>query len=110
LLLMLGAALASTFFLSTWSIVFLIGMQRKLFHTVPGWLKSRGFVEISVSAIVLGAVWLFGHFRDRFLRRNHLKVAITDYQNDWVELETGDTRYFEQLERQSEIYSEEDIK
>lgn len=109
LLLMLGAALASAYFLSTWSIVFVIGMQRKLFDTVPGWRVSRRFAEIFVWAIVLEAVWLFGHFRDRFLRRNHLKVTITDYQNDWVELAVSDTPYFEQLENQSEIYSEEDI-
>jgi hypothetical protein len=45
------------------------------------------------------------NFRDRFLRRDHLKVVITDYQNDWVEFAVSDTSYFEQLERQSQIFS-----
>jgi hypothetical protein len=102
---MFGTALASTYFVSTWSIEFLIWMSRRLFHTVPERLMSRGFAEIFVCAIVVGAVWFFGDFRDRFLRRDHLKVAITDYQNDWVEFAISDTSYFEQLENHSEIFS-----
>jgi len=105
LVLMLGTALASTYFASTWGIVFLIGMSRRLFHSVPEWLVSRGFAEIFVCAIVVGAVWFFGNFRDRVLRRDHLKVAITDYQNDWVEFAVSDTSYSEQLENHSEIFS-----
>ncbi len=102
---MLGAALASTYFISKWGIVFLIGISRRLFHTVPEWLVSRGFAEIFVCAIVVGAAWFFGNFRDRFLRRDHLKVSITDYQNDWVEFVVSDTSYSEQLEKHSEIFS-----
>jgi hypothetical protein len=102
---MLGTALASTYLISTWGIVLIIGMQRRLFHTVPQWLVSRGFAEIFVCAIVLGAVWFFGNFRDRFLRRDHLKVAITDYQNEWVEFAVSDATYFEQLENHSSIFS-----
>jgi hypothetical protein len=105
LVLMLGAALVSTFYVSTWGILFIIGTQRRLFHTVPEWLVSRSFAEIFVCTVVLGAVWLFGNFRDRFLRRDHLKVVITDYQNDWVEFAVSDKSYFEQLERQSQIFS-----
>ena len=102
--LMLGTALASTFFISTWGMEFIIGMQRRLFHSVPEWLVSRGFTEIFVCVIALAAVQFFGRFRDRFLRRDHLKVAITNYQNDWIELAVSDTSYFEQLKKQSEIY------
>jgi hypothetical protein len=105
LVLMLGAALVSTFYVSTWGFLFIIGTQRRLFHTVPEWLVSRSFAEIFVCTVVLGAVWFFGNFRDRFLRRDHLKVVITDYQNDWVEFAVSDTSYFEQLERQSQIFS-----
>ena len=105
LVLMLGAALVSTFYVSTWGFLFIIGTQRRLFHTVPEWLVSRSFAEIFVCTVVLGAVWFFGNFRDRFLRRDHLKVVITDYQNDWVEFAVSDRWYFEQLERQSQIFS-----
>jgi len=103
LVVMLGAALVSTVYVSTWGILFIIGTQRRLFHTVPEWLVSRSFAEIFVCTVVLGAVWFFGNFRDRFLRRDHLKVVITDYQNDWVEFAVSDTSYFEQLERQSQV-------
>lgn len=106
MVLMLGTALASTYFISIWGIVFVIGVQRRLFQTVPGWLVSRWFAEIFVWTIVLGAFWLFGYIRVRLLRRDHLKVAITDYQNDWIELAISDTSYFEHLEKQSEIYSQ----
>ncbi len=105
MVLMLGAVLASTLYVSKCGIVFIIWTQRRLFHTVPEWLVSYWFVEIFVCIVVLSAGWFFGNFRDRFLRRNHLKVAITDYQNDWVEFTVSDTSYFEELENQSEIFS-----
>jgi hypothetical protein len=43
--------------------------------------------------------------RDRFLRRDHLKIKITDYGSDWAEIESDDAAYFAQLSRHSEVYS-----
>jgi hypothetical protein len=105
LLLMLGAELAATYFVSTLGIVLIADIQRKFLHAVSQWLVSGWFVEMLFFTILVGAVWFFGIFRDRYLRRDHLKVSITDYQNDWVELSANDASYFEQLEHLSPIYS-----
>lgn len=105
LVLMVGVELAFTYFVSTRGIVLIADIERKFFHTVSLWLASGWFVEALVSTVLLGAAWFFGIFRDRFLRRDHLKVSITDYQNNWVELCANDASYFEQLEHLSPLYS-----
>lgn len=106
LTLMLGASAACTFYLSQWGMLFLISAQRSIFRSVSTWVYSRPFVEFFVICIVFLAMFFFGHFRDQFLRRDHLKVKITDYRDDWIELSSSDGQYFSELAKSSEPYSD----
>ena len=102
---MLALAVACTFYISTTGIVLIVKAHRSLFHRVPEWLLSRGFAELLVLTALLGTVSLFGRFRDHYLRRDHLKVAIKNYGNEWVELAVSEPTYFGELEKQSHIWT-----
>ena len=105
LILMLAASLATTRYLSPWLLVLVIRTHRSLFNAVPDWVASQWFVTAVVCTVLISASWLFGHYRDRFLRRQHLKVRITDYSNDWVEMESDDHSYSADLARHSQTFS-----
>lgn len=106
LLLMLGASSAITFYLPRWGILLLIHTQQRIFRSVSDWVYSQLFVEVVVCSVLLMAMSLFGNLRDRFLRRNHMKLRVTDYGNDWVELSSSDDLYFGELAKQSLLYTE----
>lgn len=106
LLLMLGAALAATFYLPKWGILLLVYAQLRFVGSASDWVYSGWFVEVLVCSVLLVAMSLFGSLRDRFLRRDHLKLKVTDYGNDWVELSSSDDLYFGDLAKQSQLYSE----
>jgi hypothetical protein len=106
LALWLGATLGSTFYLPQWILLLLIRAQQSIFHSVSAWVFSRSFAESLVACVLLLASFLFGRFRDQFLRRDHLKIKITDYRNDWIELTSGDNQYFSELAKGSELYSD----
>ncbi len=105
LILMLAASLATTRYLSPWLVALMIRTYRSLLKAVPDWFASQWFATAVVCTVLISASWLFGHFRDRFLRRQHLKVRITDYSNDWVEIESDDDMYFVDLARHSQAFS-----
>jgi len=83
-----------------------IRAQQSIFHSVSAWVSSRSFAELLVLCILFLSSFLFGHLRDQFLRRDHLKIMITDYRNDWIELASGDSQYFADLAKGSELYSD----
>lgn len=97
LILMLAASLATTRYLSPCLVVLIIRADRRLFKTVPHWLVSQGFSTALVCTVLISASWLFGSYRDRVLRRQRLKITLTDYSTDWVEIESNDDSYFSDL-------------
>lgn len=84
----------------------MIRAQLSIFHSVSAWVSSRSFAESLVVCILFLASFFFGNFRDQFLRRDHLKIKITDYRNDWIELASGYSQYFAELAKGSELYSD----
>ena len=105
-LLMLGAAFAATFYLLKWGILVLIYAQQRFFRSASDWVYSGWFVEVVACIVLLSAASLLGSLRDRFLRRDHLKLKITDHGTDWVELSSSDNVYFGELVNQSQLHSE----
>lgn len=106
LALWLGATLGSTFYLPQWILLLLIRAQQSIFHSVSAWVFSRTFAESLVVCVLLLASFVFGRFRNQFLRRDPLKIKITDYRNDWIELTSDESQYFSELAQGSELYSD----
>lgn len=105
LVFMLAASLATTRYLPPRLVVLMMRIHRSLYMPVPAWLVSQWFAIGVVFTVLISASWLFGHYRDSFLRRQHLKVRIIDYTNDWVEIESDDDSYFADLARRSQTFS-----
>src|SRR5258708_9267164 len=101
LVLMYGVSIACAFCLPQWSIRLIIQVRGKAFN--PETLGR--FAEAIVSVVLLGAIFLFGHYRVQFLRRDHLKVKIANYGDDWLEIVSNDRWYFGELVRDSTIFS-----
>ena len=106
LLLALGALFATSIYLSKWAMLLLISSQQVFFHSVSDWVFSDWFPQTLAGTVVVLVSTLLGSLRDRFLRRNHLKLKVTDYGNDWIELSSTDDLYFGELARQSQFYSQ----
>jgi hypothetical protein len=98
---MYGVSFACAFYLPQWSIRLIIQVRGKAFNPeTAGW-----FAEAIVLIVLLGAIFFFGHHRDQFLRRDHLKVKIANYGDDWLEIVGNDGSYFGELVRDSTIFS-----
>lgn len=91
---------------SIWMMKLLIRASHHFPNLVPAWVYTPSFAEVLVPVVFLLAFFFFARFRDRFLRRDHLKVRIADYGNDWIELSSSDAQYFAELAKLSEVYSE----
>jgi len=87
-------------------LLLLIRAQQSIFHSVSAWVFSRTFAESLVVCVLLLASFVFGRFRNQFLRRDPLKIKITDYRNDWIELTSDESQYFSELAQGSELYSD----
>ena len=93
LALVIGACFVASTYLSIWVMMLVF----RIYGHPPAWAESPSIAEILVPVMFLAAFFFFAALRDRFLRRDHLKVKITDYGNDWIELASSDVPYFTEL-------------
>jgi len=105
-ILILGASFLSTFYVSQWALILIVRGSGSLFGAVPPWLLSRSTAEVIVCTVLCVASVIFGHYRDRFLRRDHLKGKITDYRDNWVEIASDDISYLSAIEEKSEVFKD----
>lgn len=106
LALVIGACFLASTYLSIWVIMLVFGIYKHYSHSVPAWADSPSVAEILVLVVFLAAFFFFAALRDRFLRRDHLRVKVTDYGNDWIELSSSDIQYFAELTKLSEAFSD----
>jgi hypothetical protein len=105
LILELGFSLGAAFFLPRWGINLFADVERALFQSVSSWVVSSWTAEIAVLGVVLLLFFPLESFRRRFLRAQ-LRLKITDYRNDWVEISSSDDHYLRELTKDSKPYQE----
>jgi hypothetical protein len=104
-ILVVAGAWAGVFYLSPWIASWVVLPLINLLHDPPEWATPRMISEVIVYSTFIALFFALASLRDRFLRRDHLKIKITDYGSDWAEIESDDAAYFAQLSRHSEVYS-----
>jgi hypothetical protein len=105
LALTLGVSLWISAYLPRYFLVNIIQIDQRRPGLVPAWLTSDWFIEGLVLVVFLGTFYFVAHWRDRFLRRDHLKIKIADYRTDWIELESDDASYFTEFTKHSQVFS-----